>query len=198
MPSFETRRVWRKKAVRVATLPLRPLLPLGKQVMQRTSRGGGRQVARYWSSMGWRDLDRQSDGFARFMAELAISADSTWPDGYHLLGRAYERAGEHQQARAAYERGLARNPDDVPLLGALGDVLRALDQPAEAEAAYRRALAADIDATKRPSFLRCLSYAVESQGGRDEEVTALLEEAHAQAPDDPEVATSLGECYARR
>lgn len=58
------------------------------------------------------------------------------------IGRYYNLIGNFEQARSHLEASLARNPNDVDAVMALGDVLRANKKFAEAAEVYSRAIAA--------------------------------------------------------
>jgi tetratricopeptide (TPR) repeat protein len=192
-------KAFRRAAMRVVTLPLWPLVPLGKQALLGFARRRGtRQEAQWLSYRASKDLKERFFTAAMFLAGLSIAADPSWPSGYRVLGLAYHRQGEHERARAVFEQGLAAATDNVPLLGALGDVLWDLQRYSDAETAYRRALALRIDTVERPSYLLCLARAILRQAGREDEAVALLEEAHTAAPHDTYGAMVLGECYAAR
>jgi cytochrome c-type biogenesis protein CcmH len=61
--------------------------------------------------------------------EARLAADGSDVEGWRRLGQARLVLGEREQARAAYERGLTRHPQDVALLKGLAGLL--LDGPHE-------------------------------------------------------------------
>lgn len=110
---------------------------------------------------------------------------------------ARHRAGELEQARAAYEVLNAEAPDDVGVVGLLGVVALQQGRTGEAEPLLRRAVAAGPGAGV-PTFLRNLNNLVVllRDLGREDEARALLAGGvpgwpEALAPDGGERATLM-------
>jgi Tfp pilus assembly protein PilF len=112
---------------------------------------------------------------------------------FYRLGSLLAKRGEPAQARTAYERALALQPD---LAEASNDLGTLLAQQGELDAAidlFRKALAATPE---YPDALNNLGYAL-LLTGRDAEARALYEKALALQPDFPEALNNLGLLFGR-
>ena len=96
--------------------------------------------------------------------------------GHRGLGLALSWAGRHEEALAAYDRGLAKYPDDVDMLNGKGQVLIWLNRPDVAAGIFRRALVVDPD---NETALRGVAQA-ESYMGRQRRATAWVDEVISQ------------------
>src|SRR4029453_18726995 len=83
------------------------------------------------------------DAVRTVQALADLNRDTT---GLRRLGMALLDRGEPEAARVLLERTVQIDPGDAEAHGALGEALEALGRPAEAEAAYARALERDPDA----------------------------------------------------
>jgi len=70
-------------------------------------------------------------------ANRALALDSSLADPHVALGTAYAHAGRWQEAFAEFQRGVERDPDDVPARVAYGRYLVMAGRPAEALAQLR-------------------------------------------------------------
>jgi len=70
-------------------------------------------------------------------ANSALALDSSLADPHVALGTAYAHAGRWQEAFAEFQRGVERDPDDVPARVAYGRYLVMAGRPAEALAQLR-------------------------------------------------------------
>jgi tetratricopeptide (TPR) repeat protein len=94
---------------------------------------------------------RQAADAARDAAEWAQAASlykkylSKWPNGRNAaiwiqLGNVSKEAGQHVQARAAYQRAIALAPTDAEPQFQLGDLFKRMGAPGKSRAAYLQAL----------------------------------------------------------
>jgi len=97
------------------------------------------------------------DAVRTVQALADLNRDTT---GLRRLGMALLDRGEHETARVLLERTVQIDPGDAEAQGALGEALEALGRPAEADAAYARALERDPDA--REVLLRAGRLALRS------------------------------------
>jgi tetratricopeptide (TPR) repeat protein len=97
------------------------------------------------------------DAVRTVQALADLNRDTT---GLRRLGMALLDRGEPETARVLLERTVQIDPGDAEAHGALGEALEALGRPAEAEAAYARALERDPDA--REVLLRAGRLALRS------------------------------------
>jgi len=65
-------------------------------------------------------------------ANRALALDSSLADPHVALGTAYAQAGRWQEAFAEFQRGIERDPDDVPARAAYGRYLVIAGRPSEA------------------------------------------------------------------
>ncbi len=114
---------------------------------------------------------------------------------YVNLGNALRDQGHLEEARAALQVAVLRDPDDPRAHQGLGLALRRLGRPAEAAAAVGRAIRRDpahgTPATLVPgasALLGCLRL----EAGEVEPAFGLLRAAAAEAPDAPEAWHALG------
>jgi protein O-GlcNAc transferase len=104
------------------------------------------------------------------------------------LAAALQKKGDSSGAQAVAQAGLKSNPRDADLLTAYGNALLAGNQPAEAEAAYRRSL---TEHPYNPSVLYNLADALRRQKKLSGSLEAL-QKAHALAPNDADITLALG------
>ncbi|MDH3231752.1 MAG: PA2778 family cysteine peptidase [Alphaproteobacteria bacterium] len=105
-----------------------------------------------------------------------------------------ERATRFEAAAGAYQAIAERWPASFAAHFGLGNVRYALEDLAGAEAAYRRAIAANPDAAG-PAWNN-LAYALAAQG-RNEEAVLAAQEAVASDPEDANYRATLDELSAR-
>jgi len=109
---------------------------------------------------------------------------------------ALEQAGRLDEAAREYARILEAHPESLRAWVNLGNVEAARHRPAEAEAAYRRALGIAPD---QPEALNNLAWLLLEQGSRLEEAEALARAAAAQpGPDRPLVLDTLARVLSAR
>ena len=131
--------------------------------MVATRRGspGAAGNARWATHKAQQAIEREHWGDAIIGGRLAIACDPSYPDGYVMLGFAYARSGQPEEARKAYEEGARVAPHDARLAGYLGGLELYQHHWERAETAYRRAVEFD------PSELAWqanLAHAVRMQG----------------------------------
>ena len=126
---------------------------------------------------------------ARRGTELLPEHEAPWA----LLGAVHLQRGERQSARAAYESGLAHNPEAVdPRLGLMA--LEAAEDPAAAQA---HADALLQSGELRPQLWERIATTWE-QAGADDRALELYEQAVGRYPDAPRLRQHLAIQLARR
>lgn len=151
------------------------------------------------------------------MYRARVAANPQDADAHYLLGRAATTIAE---ARAGYEAALRLNPSHARSHMGMGALYRAVQDPAAAETAYRRATELD---PKLAEAWAGLGYALLSQGRGEEALAAarqgiahcpeqadaylavavlapgesqqILEEAARRIPHDPRTHAALAELY---
>lgn len=110
------------------------------------------------------------------------------PQPYFALAQALAVSGEREKAIANYRLALERNPQFVPALGNLGEVLHGVGRLQEAIEVLERARGFDPE---RASVLHTLGQAYRD-AGRSAEARAALSKAIELDPDFAEAHNSLG------
>ncbi|AXE29301.1 hypothetical protein DK842_04875 [Chromobacterium phragmitis] len=123
----------------------------------------------------------------------ALTLDSATPDAHYNLGCLRAEQGDAAQAEAHYAVELARDPGHASCLGNLGNLLQDAGRLDEAEACFRRRLAAHPSAAAHYQLGRLLRQ----RGQRDEAVVQLRTCLDADA-DDVEALQLLGQLLAER
>ncbi len=90
----------------------------------------------------------------------------------HRAGAAAFREGKFEEARAAFEQGLARNPEDAEMLNNLGQTLEQLGRTNEAIARFERAVAL---VPGRSAYHFNLAHAAGQRGSWDRAVAEYRE-----------------------
>jgi predicted Zn-dependent protease with MMP-like domain len=127
-------------------------------------------------------LDREDPADALRVLDGALAAGPRGDDlaeAHFLRGECLVEMHETRAALAAFEAGLAAAPEDPVLLGAKGEALFSLWDFDAAEAALRRALAADRDDARAHRYL---ALCLDRRGAR-EEARPHFERAHALDPE---------------
>ncbi len=127
--------------------------------------------ARWATHKAQQEIEKGHWSDAIIGGRLAVASDPSYPDGYLMLGFAYARSGQPEEARKAYEEGARVAPHDARLASYLGELEFALHRWSEAEASLRRAV--ELDPAQAPWRLS-LAIALRMQD-RFEEATALLD-----------------------
>ena len=126
----------------------------------------------------WRATDRASLVFREASSDALGQA------------AALEAEGESDRALSLYRAYLAERPDSVRGWTDLGNALRAAGEPAEAERAYRRALALDVEDVDAANNLAWLLYEV--RGDLDEAEQLAREAAGRSGPEQDLALDTLG------
>ena len=126
---------------------------------------------------------------AEAMLQAAIAATDAHPEALRLLGILRNRARRPLEARALFERALARRPDDAVLLSDLGSAQMNAGDADAAFASWRRACAL---APREPAPWYNLGRNLQLQG-RGEEAVPALRQALALAPGLVPAAVLLGD-----
>ncbi len=171
-----------------------------------------------------RDLGRPAEALASYDQALAIDRNDA--EALNNRGVALQDLGRYEEALASYERALALRPNYLDAQFNRGNVLLALKRPAEAVVSYGKALAlrpafaqaynnrgnaqAQLGAIDEAlaSYEKALEIdphfsdakvnraGILHRRGRYDEAIAAYQELLAQAPDLPNVAGDLVQCYA--
>lgn len=110
-------------------------------------------------------------------------------DAYLLEAELLTRRGRHDQAIAAYSRGLAVFEDDATLLYARALAYERTDRIDEAEADLRLLITLDPENTEA---LNALGYTLADRTERYAEAHELIRMALARQPDNPAIIDSMG------
>lgn len=100
------------------------------------------------------------------------------------LAQFHERRGQIDDAVAAYEAALAREPDEQNAVNNLAMLLVSHRQQDEASRARALSLAEKLEGSRNPVFMDTLGW-VYLKNGRVQEALPLLQQAVAKAPDAP-------------
>jgi len=98
---------------------------------------------------------------------MAIQIDVNERESYVGLGRALDAAGLHAEAADAFERALAKKPDDAALLYRLGQVYAELDETDRAIACLEKGLTAPSGTVELERKIRALIDQLEDQRESD-------------------------------
>lgn len=130
---------------------------------------------------------------ARAMAQEIVDSHPDRSDSYHLLGGFHLAVNEFEQARAAFERALEVDPDDVSATLHLARLDVKQGNPAAAEARFRKLL------TRLPGNLTALTALADlaEKSGAISEGVELLEQARTANPEAPQPLLTLGRYYQR-
>lgn len=90
------------------------------------------------AQLGWHDIQVRKFAEARESLDRGMAVDSNRAETRRLLGLLAEVVGDHELAESHYRAGLARAPDDLDLLAALGRIHALAGRPDEAGAVLAR------------------------------------------------------------
>lgn len=115
-----------------------------RQALERQQRDQDKAVS--WHNLGrvYEAVGNDAEAIAAYQQANQLHPAYPWP--YHNLGLLYQRQGNYEAALAAFRQAADRHSDNEAKAAAwneVGDVQRALEQPAEALQAYRRATELD-------------------------------------------------------
>ena len=132
--------------------------------------------------------------------ERALAMDRGNADTWYNLGRLRYTENRFQEAAACFERVLILAPKSVKAENNLGLAYEGLNRTADAEAAYRRAIAWQGEASSAPgSEQPLLNLAIITlHRGALQETETLLLRAVGIAPADPRIHEQLGQLYSRQ
>ncbi len=138
--------------------------------------------------------DAEGDAARAYVLLLrAVDAAPEQAYPYSYLGRYLQRHGRRHQARAAYERALAIEEDSLTHYR-LGTLWLELDRPADAMAAFTRAVDLDPDNSNALYQLAALSM----KAGRHAEAERYLQRLTQLTPHEAEIFVWLGQIYLKR
>ncbi len=138
-------------------------------------------MPRVW--LAWLTLP-SDDAWNQLKALAPLFPDNPWV--HYGMGRIYVKWKMGELARAELNQVLKRDPKFYPALTALGDLAAQGDQPGEAEALYRQAIAIAPD----PLAQTGLGLALLKAGKSAEATEALKASTHAY-PEQPAALTAL-------
>jgi superkiller protein 3 len=131
--------------------------------------------------LGFCSMDRFHEALSCFQQAEKLGDDSAaghirncrraHADWYFRLGSRYQHEGNHTEANACYEKGLAMDPSKAVIWVNKGAALLALDRAAEAVTCFDRAIALDPN---DPSAWNNKGIALMSSGQREEGAACLL------------------------
>ncbi len=152
----------------------------------------------------------QADHLRRLMANLLVDAGDfegairearqavalrDWHQNHYTLGYVLYRAGRPREAAAAFRRVTELRPDDAWAFQALGEALRDTGQDGGAEAAFRKAVAADPSAASLAfTSLGTLYF----ETGRVPDAAEAYRQALALEPASPLIHRNLADALARQ
>lgn len=113
-------------------------------------------------------------------AEAILQADDARAAAWLVKGRALEGLERYDEAQAAYETAVERAPEEGGPLLVLANFHRGRDEPARAEALYRRLAEVEPGFTAQAALAAFLA----SRPGREDEAEAVYRKALAQAEPD--------------
>jgi tetratricopeptide (TPR) repeat protein/polyferredoxin len=145
-------------------------------------RGDDRQAMTLWQEV----LDRGTERSGGRSRELLVRSA-------HDLGAAWLEKGDLERARAVYEMGLSRTPEEVPLLIALGGVESRTGHDRSAIAHYSEALRLG----DRSALLHNNLGALYLRNGHVQEALPHYQQLVELMPDDPRARYTLGVLLAR-
>jgi tetratricopeptide (TPR) repeat protein len=125
----------------------------------------------------------------------ALELDPRLMNGYAELVTLYTAAGDTAQAKAKIASGLEVDPDNAALLMISGMMYQQEGDVATAQAVYEKLLA------KNPNLALAannLAYIYSEQGGDAEKALELAQTAREAAPDNPQIADTLGWILSKR
>lgn len=129
--------------------------------------------------------------------EKAVSLDNKNKDAWYYLGRAYYTQSQLIKAKQAFVAALELDPHDVKAENGIGLVFESSAKPAEAIAAYQKAIAwqkDDLHKSEQP-YVNLGSLLLEQ--GRITDAIQPLETAVAIAPENAYCRLRLGTAYFR-
>jgi Flp pilus assembly protein TadD len=121
--------------------------------------------------------------------------DASDPMAWYSLGRVQFKLNVFQDAEKSFRHCLQLDPQNVKAEDNLGLTLAALNRTDEAIAAYRQAIAWQVN-SNHPSEQPLLNLgSILIERNQLDEATRLLEQAVAIAPKDPKIHEELGQVY---
>ena len=122
--------------------------------------------------MGWSEDPVRSLGSAFETAQKALALDATDNWSHWVVGAVLLYQGQHQRARAAYDRALELNPNDADVLAQFGGFLNYVGESEEAVATIERAMRLNPHC---PWWYLWLLGWAEQLAGRPERAIAVIE-----------------------
>ena len=130
------------------------------------------------------DLDQAEQSFT-----TAVELQPDLNAAYAQLAAIYSSTNREEEAIAALERGLEHDPENVPVMMLKGMVQHQTANIGAAQSTYEELLGVN------PRFAPAannLAYIYQEQEGMLEKALELAEMARAEAPDNPDIADTLG------
>jgi tetratricopeptide (TPR) repeat protein len=132
--------------------------------------------------------DPEDAARARAAVDAAIALDDRLPESHLALGQLLLLTGKPKEAVDEIKRALERQARSADATLLLGDALAKADAPAEAEAAYREAIALNPEYWSGYSRLAAVFY----QRGDMPKALELFRTAAAKNPSSPRVHSNVG------
>ncbi|HEX9647888.1 MAG TPA: tetratricopeptide repeat protein [Alphaproteobacteria bacterium] len=130
--------------------------------------------------------------YEQMLANLAKAKESPTADAYAVSAEMLARHGQHAEALADAERGIALEPNNPDIHISKARVLNVMGRADEAEQSARLALR--LDPHHQPDYLRVLSLALFHQERYDEAVR-VMERVVARQPDVGDDYATLASAY---
>jgi Flp pilus assembly protein TadD len=138
------------------------------------------------------------NGDADHWLNESLARNDQNPEAWYDLGRVRYAQGRYESARDCFLKSLRLSPGEVKAENNLGLAYQELHQPARAMAAFRQAIALQLNA-KRPSEQPLLNLAtVLAERSQLDEAASLLVRAASIAPGNAAVHKQLGIVYSRQ
>lgn len=138
------------------------------------------------------DTGRFADAAAAYSRARDTMGDAATWQVWLQIGSAWERAGNWQNARQAFEKSVALGPNEPVALNAYGYAL--VERGEEMPRAVKMLERANGLAPDQPSIADSLAWAYYRDGNVDKAIP-LLETAASQSPTNAEIAEHLGDAY---
>ncbi len=147
-----------------------------------------------WNPDGWVGVASIHYDHERFDAaiEILTRAKVKLPDDFRvqfLLGVSYQRAGKLVEAKGALQRAVGINPKSVDALSALGMIHNELNEMAESDTMYERALRVD---PKNHLVLNNFGYSLAERNLQIDRAYGMSKEAIRQQPENQSYLDTYG------
>lgn len=146
-------------------------------------------VAQLHSILGAVYLARRELGSAEAAFLKAVEFDPGLAGPYVQLGRIYATSGKYEEALAKLDDAIRVRPDNAGLRTLVGMVYQQYGDVEKAQVAYEAVL--ELDSRLAPAANN-LAYIYSEEGGDQEKALELAQTAREVAPQEPNIADTLG------